>query len=94
VNSETNDQPHYDNHGATLAPTDPIPSMPPSSLRKIFIGKDGIRAGWSLLIFIAIFAAIALWMNFVVHKLFPSVPKTMTPLRAPARTTGDDPARS
>jgi hypothetical protein len=29
---------------------------PPSTLRKIFIGKDGLRAGWSLLIFSVLFA--------------------------------------
>jgi membrane protease YdiL (CAAX protease family) len=79
VNSETNDQPLYDNPGATLTPAGPIPPTQPSTLRKIFIGKDGIRAGWGLLIFIAIFAAIAFCINFVGHKLFPSIPKTLKP---------------
>ncbi len=54
--------------------------MQTSVLRKIFIGKDGLRAGWSLLIFIAIVAAIAFCVNFVGHKLLhlpaPKAPKT------------------
>lgn len=62
--------------GATLIPTEPIPPAQPSALRRIFIGKDGIRAGWSLLIFIAIFAALAFCANFIVHKLLPSAPTT------------------
>ena len=32
----------------------------PSGLRHIFIGRDGLRAGWSLLIFIAIMAPLGL----------------------------------
>jgi len=43
-------------------------------LRKIFIGKDGLRAGWSLLIFIAIFAAIAFCVRIIGHKLHPAPP--------------------
>ncbi|MGH9494012.1 MAG: lysostaphin resistance A-like protein [Candidatus Sulfotelmatobacter sp.] len=48
-----------------------LPSPGPSSLRKIFIGRDGIRAGWSLLIFIAMIAAVALCTRFIVHKIHP-----------------------
>src|SRR5258708_10765105 len=62
--------------GATLIPTEPIPPAQPSARRRIFIGKDGMRAGWSLLIFIAIFAALAFCANFIVHKLLPSAPTT------------------
>jgi hypothetical protein len=42
---------------AMLTPAERIPPTPPSAARRIFIGKDGLRAGWSLLIFIAMFAA-------------------------------------
>jgi membrane protease YdiL (CAAX protease family) len=38
------------------------------------IGKDGLRAGWSLLIFVAIFAAIAFCVNRIAHKLHPPSP--------------------
>jgi membrane protease YdiL (CAAX protease family) len=66
---------------ATLTPApepilaaSPVPAEP-STLRKIFVGQDGLRAGWSLLIFIAVFAAIVFCVNFVGHKLFPSAIK-------------------
>jgi membrane protease YdiL (CAAX protease family) len=49
--------------------------VPPSTLGKIFIGKHGLRAGWGLLIFIALFAAVAFCANFVGHKLQPSAAK-------------------
>jgi CAAX protease family protein len=56
---------------ATLTSIDPTPPPQPSKIRKIFIGKDGLRAGWSLLIFIAIFAALAFCANRIGHKLHP-----------------------
>jgi uncharacterized protein len=64
------------NHDATLTPTEPVPPTQPSALRKIFVGKDGLRAGWSLLIFIALFAAMAFCINFIGHRLYPTAPKT------------------
>jgi membrane protease YdiL (CAAX protease family) len=59
-------------HDATVTLINPIPPTPPSVLRKVFIGKDGLRAGWGLLIFIAIFAAIAFCVRVIGHKLYPS----------------------
>jgi membrane protease YdiL (CAAX protease family) len=47
------------------------PPAQPSTFRKVFIGKDGLRAGWSLLIFIAIFAALAFCANFIGRKIHP-----------------------
>jgi membrane protease YdiL (CAAX protease family) len=72
LNNETYAQPPNDN--ATLTP-EPVPPTQPSVLHQIFIGKDGLRAGWSLLIFIAIFAAIAYCVNVIGHKLYPPTPK-------------------
>jgi uncharacterized protein len=49
-------------------------SLPPaqsSQLRKVFVGKDGIRAGWSLLIFIAILATILSSSTFALRRLYP-----------------------
>jgi uncharacterized protein len=63
-----------DNAAITL--TDPSPAKPPSSLRKIFIGKDGLRAGWSLLIFIAMIAIFAFSARFIADKVYPTAPKT------------------
>ncbi|HXM62412.1 MAG TPA: CPBP family intramembrane glutamic endopeptidase [Terriglobales bacterium] len=74
MNNETDGQPL--NNNATLTPAEPIPPAQPSTLHKIFIGKDGLRAGWSLLIFIAIFAVIAFCANRIGHKLHPPAPKT------------------
>lgn len=53
---------------AGLMPVEPPPTQP-SSLRKVFIGKDGLRAGWSLLIFIALLAAVAFWVRVIGRKL-------------------------
>jgi membrane protease YdiL (CAAX protease family) len=61
---------------ATPIPAESIPPTPPSRLRNIFIGDDGLRAGWSLLIFIALFAAIGFCVNFIGHKFHPPAPKT------------------
>ena len=63
------------NPDPTFIPTEPgVPIAPaqPSVAHKIFIGKDGLRAGWSLLIFIALRAAIA--ANFVTHKIHSNDP--------------------
>jgi uncharacterized protein len=77
LNIETDDLPPYQD--ATLTSTEPVPPTQPSTLRKIFIGKDGLRAGWSLLIFMAMVAAIAFCANVIGHKLHPPAPKTAKP---------------
>jgi membrane protease YdiL (CAAX protease family) len=41
----------------------------PSTFRQVFIGKDGLRAGWGLFIFIAFFAAVGYCVHIVTHKL-------------------------
>lgn len=51
------------------------------AVRNIFIGASGLRAGWSLLIFVAIFAALMALANVIGHHLHhvaptPSVDKT------------------
>ena len=58
-----------------LPPPEPLSPARPSALRKILVGKDGLRAGWSLLIFIVIFAAIAFCVRIIGHKVHPPVPK-------------------
>lgn len=60
---------------ATLTPAETIPPRQTSTLHKIFIGEDGLRAGWGLLIFIAMFFATAYCINVVGHKFYPSAPK-------------------
>jgi len=56
-------------------PVEPISPAPPPKLRKIFLGKDGLRAGWSLLIFIALFAGLIYCSNVISRKLDPSAAK-------------------
>jgi membrane protease YdiL (CAAX protease family) len=53
----------------------PPPAAQPALLRRIFIGGAGLRAGWSLLIFIALMAALLFGVNAVMHKLSPATQK-------------------
>lgn len=46
--------------------------QPPSTLHRIFIGADGLRAGWSLLIFIALMAIVMIGVNRLGHRFFPA----------------------
>ena len=62
------------NHDATLPPAGPIPSAQPTVVHKIFIGKDGLRAGWSLLVFFALLAVVLTAARFVMHKIHPHNP--------------------
>src|SRR5208282_6164392 len=64
------------NPGTTPIPAEPIAPAPPPVLRKIFIGRDGLRAGWSLLVFIAILAVIlfaAHWISRRIHAQAPNI---------------------
>jgi uncharacterized protein len=72
LNNDTDNQ--HAHHDATLTPAETTAPEQPSTLHKIFIGKDGLRAGWSLLIFIAIIWGIAFCINFIGHKLHVSSP--------------------
>jgi hypothetical protein len=63
---------------ANQAPLAPIKS---SLLRKLFIGTDGLRAGWSLLIFIALMAVLLRGLSAIanfLHLLPKRVPLTRT----------------
>jgi CAAX protease family protein len=46
-------------HSAFPASSAPGATAPPSALHRIFIGPNGIRAGWRLAIFLAIFVSLA-----------------------------------
>jgi uncharacterized protein len=61
------------------APVNQIVPAPPSALRNVFFGKDGLRAGWSLLIFIVMVAAVAFCANRIGHKLHPPDPNSTKP---------------
>ena len=55
----------------------PAQSVPPqvSTLRKIFIGPDGLRAGWSLLIFVLIAGFLLRAVGFIANKMHLLPPK-------------------
>ena len=72
MTNETGDRPS--NSETTLTSTEAIAATP-SALHKIFIGKDGLRAGWSLLIFAAMVRAIAYGVSAAGHKLHLPSPK-------------------
>jgi membrane protease YdiL (CAAX protease family) len=59
---------------SALTPSEAVPPAQPSTMRKIFIGKDGLRAGWSLLIFFAMVAALLACATFIAHKVHPHNP--------------------
>ena len=58
----------------SLPPAEPIPSPQPSTLHRTFLGKDGLRAGWGILIFILLFAALAFCANQIAQKIHPLPP--------------------
>ena len=59
------------NQDAIPTPAETIAPAQPSLLRRIFIGRDGMRAGWSLLIFIALFVGIIYGVNVFAHRVHP-----------------------
>lgn len=47
-----------------------LPPKPPSAMHRIFIGPQGIRAGWSIGIFVALLVAISIVFLIPVRLLF------------------------
>ncbi|MGA7077526.1 MAG: CPBP family intramembrane glutamic endopeptidase [Terriglobales bacterium] len=77
------------NPGPTLIPNEPgTPFAPaqPLVLHKIFLGQDGLRAGWSLLVFIAMMAAVLYATSVVLHKVHPVDPNAAKPVEISAKT--------
>jgi uncharacterized protein len=66
---------------ATTPNPDPIAAnqAPPPASRshKIFIGKDGLRAGWSLLIAVALFSVLFPAVNTLAHKVHLVAPHAL-----------------
>lgn len=56
-------------------PDDRQQNPSPSLLRRIFIGREGLRAGWSLLAFLGIAALLLFLANYTVHHLHHPQPK-------------------
>jgi uncharacterized protein len=62
------------NQDAKLATSETVPPRP-STVRKIFIGKDGLRAGWSLLIFVGLFAGMIFCVTAIGRRLHLAGPQ-------------------
>jgi membrane protease YdiL (CAAX protease family) len=73
LNTEIEDMHARDS--AMRQPTGPSdvlpPSAPPSMTHTIFFGEDGLRAGWSLLLYIAMFAAAMFCAHAIGNKIHP-----------------------
>lgn len=54
-----------------IAPADSEPVAKRSTLHTIFYGAEGLRAGWSILIFVALFAAYLYLASGIIHRLHP-----------------------
>jgi len=61
------------------------PQAPPadSTIKRIFIGPDGLRAGWRLVIFMAIVMAMSKVAQMTIRRFFPAAldPTQLTPMR-------------
>jgi membrane protease YdiL (CAAX protease family) len=62
---------------------DPQAPSPASTTKRIFIGPNGLRAGWRLLIFMAIVVAMSNVARLILKRFFPDAldPTQLTPLR-------------
>ena len=54
-----------------LSPTPQSPIERPSPLYNVFFGTEGLRAGWSILIFVALFAAFLFLAHLISVKVHP-----------------------
>ena len=61
------------------------PQTPPadSTTKRIFIGPNGLRAGWRLLIFMAIIMAMSKVAQIILRRFYPAAldPAQLTPMR-------------
>ncbi len=71
--------PDFDPIAEPIAPApDPSSTPPRPTLRALFFGDDGLRAGWSVLLFFLLVAAVAVG-SFAVIGHFHLIPKPATP---------------
>jgi uncharacterized protein len=55
--------------GVTLMADEVAASAQRSAFQKVLIGQDGLRAGWSLVIFVALVAAVSFLIRIFRHRL-------------------------
>jgi membrane protease YdiL (CAAX protease family) len=68
-------------------PSIPGPVRRANAVTSIFLGPNGLRAGWRILIFIALFAAQGSLLNLVLHRI-PAVAAMHKALPADVMTPG------
>jgi membrane protease YdiL (CAAX protease family) len=54
------------------------PPRPSSSIRTIFLGAEGLRAGWGILLFLVLFVALAAGSVFLMSKFVPRTHTTQS----------------
>jgi|SRR5579862_6272075 membrane protease YdiL (CAAX protease family) len=60
--------------------TDPTPTDKPQTLRRVFYGPSELRAGWRLLIFVAIVAAFFIPVNLIARHFIAGGPQAIKEL--------------
>lgn len=58
-----------DEINATSEPSPQPPAPPARGLRWVFVGQNGIRAGWGILIFIVVFAAVGFGIAMLLRHI-------------------------
>ncbi|HEY1422001.1 MAG TPA: type II CAAX endopeptidase family protein [Candidatus Acidoferrum sp.] len=61
--------------------------QPPSTQNRIFFGADGLRAGWSLLMFVAMLVVLIFVVGLVARKLVPPNPTSSATHELSLRST-------
>ncbi len=77
------------NEFAAPTPSTPEAPVPPSPLHRIFIGPDGLRAGWGILTFVILFFLLvrgAGFLSHLIHLLPKHVPGAVRPDPGPLFT--------
>ena len=70
----------------------PVPLKQKPTLRRLFLGDDGLRAGWSILLFILLGVAFTRLIGFAIahfHLLPKAVPGRPAPMTARIAAIGD-----
>ena len=62
---------------------DPPPPPPGSAIKRMFLGPNGLRAGWRLLMFLAILMAMSAGARMILRRFFPAAldPVQLAPMR-------------
>ena len=76
---ETTTETLYPHDDPALPSGSQSPAEHPSTLRWIFLGADGLRAGWGLLLFAVMVGSLGFCINFMIRRLGGPDPHAMKP---------------